>query len=51
MNSTGLTTPSYFSGRWGQNLGSQTTIRKCGANGMHPPLNSQEARGSGACVT
>jgi hypothetical protein len=31
-----LTVLSYFSGRWGQNLGGQTTIRRCGANAMHP---------------
>jgi hypothetical protein len=36
----GLTVPSYFSGRWGQNLGGQTTIHRCGANAMHPPLET-----------
>jgi hypothetical protein len=35
-NSRGLTVPLYFPGRWGQNLGSQTTIHRCGANTMHP---------------
>jgi hypothetical protein len=33
----GLTVPSYFYGRWGWNLGGQTTIRRCGANAMQPP--------------
>jgi hypothetical protein len=43
-NSAGLTVPSYFSDRWGQNLGGQTTIHRCGANTMHPQ-NSRGARG------
>jgi hypothetical protein len=44
-NSTGLTVPSYFSDRWGRNLRGQTTIRRCGASAMHPPLTPGELGG------
>jgi hypothetical protein len=47
----GLTVPSYFSGRWGQNLCGQTTIRKCGASAMHSPKIPEELGGCGTCAT
>jgi hypothetical protein len=41
-NSMGLTLLPYFSSKWVQNLHSQTTMRRYGANTMQPPLDPGE---------
>jgi hypothetical protein len=41
-NSMKLTLPSYFNGKWGQNLHGQTTMWRCGASNMQPPPKSHQ---------
>jgi hypothetical protein len=35
----GFALPSYFSNMWGQNLRGQTTMWRCAASAVQPPLD------------
>jgi hypothetical protein len=41
---------SYFSGRWGQSMHGQITMRRCGASAIHSLVTSRELRVCLACA-